>query len=213
MADSTISVVMAAVFLYCSSFLVGLLLNNIVDKWLPEPVRQYGFDYLKTMVICAYPFGHAILWKCFGGTGFLCGMVPVMLLTIFVLPRGEGTPIATWIKYFSGVLPLRQCLLKTAIHMSAGLAAYQLGILLLQSRLNWHCILKLREHEDRTCKSTLNVSVLKGLIIESLGVMYDLWFSSKTFSENKFVDAFVKVGNTGIVVITGEYDFHVCVKK
>jgi len=203
MIDAPVPPIVGAVFVYGASFIIGLTLYNLVENLLPQSFHQLGFDYLKTLTICVYPFGHVIMWKYYGGTGFLCGMVPIMVLTILALPKGEGTPVIIWTKYFRGIVPLWQCLLKTAIQVAAGLAAYKLGIFLYQSEIHEHFTLKLQDNEAGVCNSALKVPLLQGLVVEALGLVYDAWFSTFQLSQNKVIDTLLKVTNTGIIVVTG----------
>lgn len=204
MTDGSVSPIIGAVFVYSASFVFGWISYNIVEKILPQTFHQLGFDCIKTLTICAYPFGHVLMWKFYGGTGFLGGMVPIMVFTILALPKGDGTPVAVWVNYFRGVLSLWTCLLKTIVMIFAAFAAYKLGIFLYQSKVHEHFTTKLKDNEAGVCPSALKVSLLQGFLIETLGLVYDAWFSTLKLSGNKVIDTLLKVTNTGIVVVAGE---------
>lgn len=203
MSDGSVSAITAVIFIYSACLFLAVLMYKAVEKLLPEKLKSLGFDFTKTCFICAYPFGHGILWKYYGGIGFLCGLIPIVLLTNLLLPKGNPTPVSVWIQHFRGLLSLRSCLHRTALHLSAALAAYRLGILLFRTGLHEHFITKIKDHESGFCNSALNVSVSQGLFIETVGILYEAWFSTLKLSDDGFTDALLKITNTGLVVVSG----------
>ncbi|WAQ94872.1 AQP11-like protein [Mya arenaria] len=195
----------AAEFIFISTTGAGLIVYSFLKTFPDGSFRTFLQDFVKTTVLCAHPFGHAIMWKFYGGTGFLLGMIPLMVLYSRLFTEGDDNPVVVWIKYFKRVIPLWLCLLKTVVQLFAGLAAYRFGMFLYRTELHDHFSTKITENAAGRCTSTLNVPIVQGFLIEMAGTAFVTWFAAQSLTGNKAVDGAIKVANTGIVVVAGFY--------
>lgn len=196
----------AEVLLYFAGvYLIGLLLYHVTRKVTPTVLSGFVYDFIKTMLICAYPIGLLLVRTQFGDISFLAVLVPLILLTVFTIP-GEATPVAIWVKLFQKRLSLGIVFVKTMILVISGFAAFYVGIFVL--RLQLHKTLFGFERSTTlptTCQSALKVPVYQGFLLEMLGVMYDSWFMTQKLSPNVILDTSLKITNTGILVIAGSH--------
>ncbi|WAQ94378.1 AQP11-like protein, partial [Mya arenaria] len=166
----------AACTLYLSIFIFGLVLHNITKLVVPSFLRGFVLDFVKTMTLCGYPFGHGIMRKYYGEVGYVSAMVPMVFLTLTTQRDGFGNPIAVWLQYFKKVMPLWICLVKNLIQLSAGISAYHLGMYILNLELHEAYVNRLKNYYEQFCETDLHVPVHVGFLIEFAAVVYDSWF-------------------------------------
>lgn len=186
-------------------YLIGLALYHVTIILLPDAVAEYALDFLKTMLICAYPLGLILVRVNFGDIVFMCVLVPLIVLTVITMPRGEANPVSVWVKYFHQRLSLPKMLLKTTILIASGPAGFWIAGTIL--RLQLHSILlgfTKSTSIPTTCSSALNVSIYQGVVLEMLAVTYDAWFLAQNVSPNLILEAAIKVTNTGMLVLSGK---------
>ena len=153
--------VFAAVFIYVAAFLIGVVCNKLVDKVPSGFLQSLLQDFVKTTTICIFPFGHAILWRFFGGFGFLFGLVPLMVVFSRTFPKGEANPVNVWMKCIKGVIPPWQCLLKTLVQTFSGLVAYEIAMILYSTEMHVHFSEKILANSAGRCNATLHVPMLQ----------------------------------------------------
>ncbi|XP_060606087.1 aquaporin-11-like [Ruditapes philippinarum] len=193
----------AAIFIYMSAYIIGLLLHTFTRMVVPSSVRIYVLDFVKTMTFCTFPFGHGIMRKNYGESGYMSAMVPTMFLSLMTLRGGDGNPISVWLQYYRRIIPLWKCILKTLIQIAAGFAAYRLGIYILGLELHPMYVARVKEYYDEFCSTDLHVPVYVGFLIEFCAVIYDCWFVNQTFTRNLYFDTVIKVVNSGLLVVSG----------
>ena len=196
----------AAIFIYMSVFIIGLLLHSFTRMVVPSPIKGFILDFVKTMTFCAFPFGHGIMRNQYGEPGYMCAMVPLVFLSIFTLRGGDGNPISVWHQYYRRIIPLWKCVIKTLIQISAGFAAYRLGMYILTLELHPLYVERVKDYYNEFCSSDLRVPVYVGFLIEFFAVIYDCWFSNQTFTGNQYVDTIIKIVNSGLLVVSGKPD-------
>lgn len=186
-------------------FFIGWSLYHVTRLILPDNISEYAFDFVKTMTICAYSLGMILVRINFGDIWFILVLVPLIILTVIMIP-GEATPVTIWVQYFHNRLSLLVAIVKTVILMTAGVAAFWIGILVLKSKLH-NVIFGFNYSTDlpSTCSSALNVPLYQGFMLEMIAVMYDSWFVVQKLSPNLLLDAAFKVTNTGLLVIAGSH--------
>lgn len=195
---------MEVICYFTGVYLIGLSLYHVTKLLVPTVLSEYIYDFIKTMLICAYPIGLIIVRTNHGDIGFLIILVPLILLTVFTIP-GEATPVTVWVKYLHDQLAFGKVIYKTLIQMMSGFAAYRVGVFVLNLQLHK----TLTGFEKSTtlpvkCSSALKVPLYQGFAIEMIGVMYDSWFAAQKISPNLIVDAAIKVTNTGVLVLAGK---------
>lgn len=193
----------AAMVLYLLAYIIGLILHTITRMIIPSPVKGYMLDFVKTMTLCAYPFGHGMMRHHYGEPGYMCAMVPIMFLTLSTLKAGDGNPIAVWLQYYKRIIPLWKCIVKTVVQIAAGFAAYRLGMYILGLELHPMYVSRLKEYYSQFCSSDLNVPAYLGFLIEFFAVIYDSWFASQMFTGYFYIDLIIKIVNSGLLVVTG----------
>lgn len=194
----------AAMVLYLSAFFIGLFLHTITRMIIPSPIKGYILDFVKTMTICAYPFGHGMMRSNYGEPGYILAMVPIMILTLSTLKAGDGNPIGVWLQYFKKIIPLWKCVIKTFVQIVAGFAAYQLGIYILGLELHPMYVSRLKEYYNEFCSTDLHVPAYAGFFIEFFAVIYDTWFSSQMFTGILQLDLIIRIVNSGLLVVLGK---------
>lgn len=193
----------AAIFLYFWTFFAGVMLHNLTKFIIPGPLKEYVLDFVKTMTLCSYPFGHGIMRKFYGEPGYMSAMVPIVMITLLVLRDGAGNPIDVWIGFLNRKIPLWKCIIKSALQMIAGFSAYHLGMLVISVEFSPVYVEKMKEYYSEFCESDLNVPVYLGFLIEFVAVIYDTWFSLQLLLKNRFLDMLIKVINGGLLVVAG----------
>lgn len=193
----------AAIFLYFWVFLTGLTLHSLTKLIVPHPLKEYVLDFVKTMTLCTYPFGHGIMRKFFGEPGYMLAMTPVVTITLLVLKEGAGNPIGVWIRFINKGIPFWKCLVKTTIQIVAGFSAYHLGMLVISVEFSPVYVEKMKEYYSQFCTSDLNVPVYLGFLIEFVAVVYDTWFSEQVLLKIGILDLLIKVINGGLLVVAG----------
>ncbi|KAH3719349.1 uncharacterized protein LOC127855000 [Dreissena polymorpha] len=193
----------AAIALYLSLYFFGLVLYHCTELIVPKSIRGYVHDFIKTLIIVAYPFGHGILRKYHGEVGYMCGMVPVLFITTSTLKEGDGNPIAVWLQYFRRTIPLWKCLLKNFIQIVAGISAYHLGMYILGLELHPAYVERLKSYYNQFCDTDLHVTEYAGFLIECVAVVYDSWFWAQTFTRSPALDRLLKIINGGLLVVAG----------
>jgi len=195
----------AAAIVYLSVYLIGLLLHTVTRLVAPAAVREYLLDFIKTMTLCAYPFGHGIMRKFYGEVGYMSAMVPVVFITLTTMADGSGNPIGVWLQYFRKQMPWWKCGLKNVIQVIAGISAYHLGMYILNLQLHPVYVQRLKEYYSSFCVTDLNVPMHVGFMLEFVAVIYDSWFASQTFTKLSYLDLVMKTINSGLLVVAGEF--------
>lgn len=201
--------IFAALVMYLAIYLIGMFLYQTTKMFMPGAIRGYVLDFVKTMTFCAYPFGHGIMRKYYGEPGYLGAMLPVVYLSVLSFPLGDGNPISVWNKYFLKGIPLWKCILKTAIQIVAGFAAYHLGMYIIGLELHPMYVDRLKEYYKSFCSTDLNVPVYVGFLIEFVAVIYDSWFSSQTLTGHKQIDTILQIINGGLLVVGGKPAYNI----
>ena len=199
-----IPAVPAALTLYLSIYTIGQILRQVVKHLAPSVIQEYLFDFVKTLTFCAYPFGHGIVRKFYGEPGYLIAMIPLVTLTVFTFPEGFGNPIAIWLNFHQKRIPFIKSLLFTVIEVTAGLLAYRLGMMVFELELHPIYVARLTNYYNSFCESDLRVPAHFGFLIEFLAMIYETWFSSQIFTNNKLIDTVLKIFNAGILVSCGK---------
>lgn len=199
-----------AVVFFVTTYLIGLAMFHMTKLVLPKVAVEYIGDFLKTMLICAYPFGHGIIRRHVGEIGFLFFLILIMIPTIFTI-EGEGNTVSVWIKFLRKKVSVTKMILKTVIMMTSGLAGYWLGRYVLELQVQTILFGLPNSHPPSgICRSFLNVPILQGFLLELIAVMYDSWFGSQKLSPNCYLDVAIKVLNTGSLVVAGRSRLCVC---
>lgn len=193
----------AALVLYLSTFVIGLILHQVTKYLAPRFIRGYLLDFIKTMTICTYPFGHGIMRKYYGEPGYFCSAVPVVYLTLSTLQPGDGNPIMVWLQFFKRSISLQKCLLKTAIQIAAGFAAYRLGMFILSSELHPVYVARMKDYYNQFCETDLHVPSYVGFAVEFFAVIYDTWFWCQTLTGRGYIDMLLKIMNSALLVVAG----------
>lgn len=198
-----LSPIPSALVIYLSIYFMGLICHQMTRLISPGVIKPYILDFIKTMTVCAYPFGHGIMRKYYGEVGYMCAMIPMVFLTLITLREGDGNPIAVWHKYFNKVIPLWKCVLKTFIQILAGFSAFHLGIYVMGLKLHPMYGERLQAYYDQFCTTDLHVPVYVGFLLEFSAVIYDSWFSNQTFTGHQYLDLLIKIINGGLLVVSG----------
>lgn len=197
----------AAIFLYFWVFFTGFILHTVTKFVIPNPLKEYVLDFIKTMTLCTYPFGHGIMRKFYGEPGYMSAMVPVVMVTHLSLKQGTGNPIDVWITFINRKISFWKCLFKTCLQMVAGFSAYHLGMLIISVEFSPLYVEKMKEYYSHFCDSDLNVPIYLGFLIEFVAVVYDTWFSNQVLLKIKILDMLIKVINGGLLVVAGNVSF------
>ncbi|KAL4221947.1 hypothetical protein ACF0H5_017998 [Mactra antiquata] len=194
---------LTAVTFFLTTYLIGLALYRVTKQLLPEYLGEYVGDFFKTMLICAYPFGHGIVRREIGDIGFLCLLVLIMLPTLATI-GGDGSPISVWIKFFRKKISVSKTIIKTVVMMTSGFVGFWFGLVILKLELQ-SVLFNLPKLPPlpTSCKSFLIIPGYQGFLLELVAVMYDSWFSAQKLSSNPLIDVVIKIVNTGTLVIAG----------
>ena len=194
----------AALFVFFSVLANGLVLYHVTKAIVPEPIKEYALDFIKTMTLCSYFVGHVLMWKGFGVPALALGILLALLITSIALKDGAGSPVNVWVAYFENLIPLRKCLFKTAIQTWAGFSAYHFAMFLISVEFNPVYTELLQPYNAGRCDSHLKVPILKGALIEFAGTFYMVWIMYQKLMKNKGLDQLLKLVNIVFIVILGK---------
>ena len=197
----------AALFVFFCVFTNGLVLYHLTKAIVPEPLKDYVLDFVKTLTLCAYFVGHIFVWKGFGVPALFLALMLALIITSASLKDGAGNPLNVWVAYFEKLIPLKKCLLKTAIQTAAGFSAYHFAMFIISAELSPLYTEQLRPYNDGRCESHLRVPVLKGFLIEFVGTFYVIWLMYQKLFQAVIVDMVFKTFNIVVVVLLGKFAF------
>lgn len=193
----------AALFVFFWVLMTGLVLYHVTKAFVPEPLKEYILEFVKTMTFCAYPMGHVLVFKSLGVPGLAVGISLAVIITSACLKDGAGNPLNVWVAYFEKLIPLRICLLKNFIQIAAGCSAYHLSMFIISTELSPLYSEQLEPYRKGECESHLKVSVLSGFLLEFSGALYVIWFMYQKLFKTVVIDQLVKVFNLVVVVLSG----------
>ena len=191
----------AAALLVYATLLLSTYALYLLASLLPKVIRPYLQTFVKTMAFCSFSFGHKIIWKYYGGWGYMLTMIPILTLGVHIFSEGYGSPLGNWACYLRGESSTTKFLLMTIIQVLGGIAAFKLGKYVYL--LDFDPLLS-EDLQQTFCKSDLKVPAYVGVFLEFLGSGYDAWFWMQSISKNSILDSIVKFFNMGIVVIFGK---------
>ena len=194
----------AALFIFLCVFTTGLVLYHMTKAIVPEPFTEYVLEFVKTMTFVGYPAGHVIVYKGFGVLGIMVSIALALMITSAFLKDGAGNPLNIWVAYFESLIPLRTVLLKNIIQIAAAFSAYHFSMFIISAELSPLFTEQLIPYNRGECASHLNVSVIRGFLIEFAGSFYIILLMYQKLFKKEGLDQLFKVFNIVIVVILGK---------
>ena len=199
------SPITAVLLVYTTAFLSCFILYKLAEFLVPNVIKIYVLDFIKTMAFISYGFGHGLNRKYYGNFGYFLCAVPLNTITTLALTSGEGNPLGNWKSLLRGQRSFPEFVLRLFCQILSTIGAWQLGLFIYRLDFYWHLPYRAAELPGEcVMKDFLNVPFYVGFLLEMTGVTYDHWVGSQPLSKYRPVDVFLKFVNTASVVCLGK---------
>ncbi|ESP01577.1 hypothetical protein LOTGIDRAFT_205153 [Lottia gigantea] len=195
-----IPAILAAIFFYVVSFIICYVTFRITKLILPESIHSLTTEFVKTLLVCTYPYGHGLVRYHYGNIGYFFTAVPLVVLTLSLFPQGLCSPLSIFVLFLKGQISLFNLIFRTVIQTLGAFTSYKLAMFVWSFGVHSE---HTKQFHATLCQTDLNVTVQVGFLLELLCVAFDTWLGFKKLSKSDLVDSTIKIANSTLMVCLG----------